>query len=89
MCRSFFECEQAKLPVLTYVTLHNPLLCPIGVFTFQTAAVGREEAEVVREALAQYLRQTDPEAIKGVIADFQERMTSLERKLAGLDRLVS
>jgi len=32
------------------------------------AAAGRKEAEVVREALAQYLGQTDPAAVKGAIA---------------------
>jgi RHH-type rel operon transcriptional repressor/antitoxin RelB len=49
---------------------------------------GRKEAEIVREALGQYLGQTDPAAVKGAIADLQERMTSLEQKLAGLGRLV-
>lgn len=52
-------------------------------------AAGRKESEVVREALAQYLNRTDPAAVKGAIADLQERMTVLERKLAGLGRLVS
>lgn len=52
------------------------------------AAAGRKEAEVVREALAQYLGQTDPSRVKGAIADLQERVASLERKLAGLSRLV-
>jgi predicted DNA-binding protein len=51
-------------------------------------ASGRKEAEVVREALAQYLGETDPSAVKGVIADLQDRVASLERKLAGLGRLV-
>lgn len=53
------------------------------------AAAGRKEAEVVREAISQYLGQTDPGSVKGAIADLQERMTSLERKLVGLGRLVS
>jgi RHH-type rel operon transcriptional repressor/antitoxin RelB len=52
------------------------------------AAAGRKEAEVVREALAQYLGQTDPAAVKGAIADLQNRVANLERKLAGLGRLV-
>jgi RHH-type rel operon transcriptional repressor/antitoxin RelB len=52
------------------------------------AAAGRKEAEVVREALAQYLGQTDPSAVKGAIALLEDRVASLERKLAGLGRLV-
>lgn len=51
-------------------------------------ASGRKEAEVVREALAQYLGQTDPAAVRGALADLQERVTSLERKLSRLGRLV-
>lgn len=50
-------------------------------------AAGRKEAEVVREALAQYLGQTDPAAVKGAIADLQSRLATVERKLAGLGRL--
>ena len=49
-------------------------------------AAGRKEAEIVREALAQYLGKTDPTAVKGAISDLQERVASLERKLAGLGR---
>ena len=52
------------------------------------AAAGRKEAEVIREALAQYLGQTDPAVIKGVIASLEDRMATLERKLAGLGRLI-
>ncbi len=48
------------------------------------AAAGRKEAEVVREALAQYLGQTDPAAVKGAIASLQDRVTDLERKLGRL-----
>jgi RHH-type rel operon transcriptional repressor/antitoxin RelB len=44
-------------------------------------ASGRKEAEVVREALAQYLGRTDPAAVKGTISDLQDRVTNLERKL--------
>lgn len=50
---------------------------------------GRKEAEVVREAIAQYLGQTDPLAVKGAIASMEDRLASVERKLAGLGRLVS
>jgi RHH-type rel operon transcriptional repressor/antitoxin RelB len=52
------------------------------------AASGRKEAEIVRDAIAQYLGKTDPTAVKGAISDLQERVASLERKLAGLGRLV-
>ncbi len=51
-------------------------------------ASGRREAEIVREALAEYLGKTDPSAVKGAIASLEDRVTSLERKLAGLGRLV-
>lgn len=72
----------------------SPILaarCPVG-WHIQiqeiAAAAGRKESEVVREAIAQYLGQTDPNSVKGALADLQERMTSVERKLAGLGRLV-
>lgn len=48
------------------------------------AAAGRKEAEVVREALAQYLGRTDPSSVKGASSDLQDRVTSLERKLRRL-----
>ena len=48
------------------------------------SASGRKEAEVVREAITQYLGKTDPSAVKGVIASLEERVSVLERKLAGL-----
>ncbi len=51
-------------------------------------AAGRKEAEIVRDAIAQYLGKTDPSNVKGAIADLQERVVNLERKLAGLGRLV-
>jgi len=51
-------------------------------------ASGRKEAEVAREALAQYLGETDPAAVKGAIISLEDRVTTLERKLAGLARLV-
>lgn len=52
------------------------------------SAAGRKEAEIVREALAQYLGKTDPTAVKGAIASLEDRVTMLERKLVGLGRLV-
>ncbi len=52
------------------------------------SAAGRKEAEIVRDAIAQYLGQTDPNSVKGAIASLEDRVTSLERKLAGLGRLV-
>jgi RHH-type rel operon transcriptional repressor/antitoxin RelB len=50
------------------------------------AASGRKEAEVVREALGQYLGKTDPDNIKGAIADLQDRVAFLEQKLTPLER---
>jgi RHH-type rel operon transcriptional repressor/antitoxin RelB len=51
-------------------------------------ASGRKEAEVIREALGQYLGKTDPGSIKGAIANLEDRVADLERKLAGLGRRV-
>ena len=51
-------------------------------------SAGRKEAEIVREAIAQYLGKTDPTAVKGAIASLEDRVVSLEGKLAGLRRLV-
>jgi RHH-type rel operon transcriptional repressor/antitoxin RelB len=51
-------------------------------------ASGKKEAEIVREAIAAYLGKTDPSAVKGVIASLEDRVTSLERRLAELGRLV-
>jgi RHH-type rel operon transcriptional repressor/antitoxin RelB len=51
-------------------------------------AAGRKEAEIVRDAIAQYLGKTDPNSVKGAIASLEDRVASLERKLAGLGRLV-
>ena len=51
-------------------------------------AAGRKEAEIVREALGQYLGKNDPGTIKGTIADLQDRVANVERKLASLGRLV-
>ena len=48
------------------------------------AAAGRKEAEIVRDAIAQYLGKTDPTAVKGAISDLQERVINLERKLGRL-----
>jgi len=47
-------------------------------------AAGRKEAEVVREALAQYLGKTDPSSVKGALADLQERVKHLEQKWSRL-----
>jgi RHH-type rel operon transcriptional repressor/antitoxin RelB len=52
------------------------------------ALSGRKEAEVVREALAQYLGKTDPRSVKGALADLQDRVANVERKLISLGRLV-
>ncbi len=52
------------------------------------SAAGRKEAEIVREALAQYLGKTDSSSVKGAIADLQDRVANVERKLISLGRLV-
>ena len=52
------------------------------------SASGRKEAEIVREALGEYLGKTDPASVKGAIASLEDRVASLEGKLAGLGRLV-
>jgi RHH-type rel operon transcriptional repressor/antitoxin RelB len=52
------------------------------------AASGRREAEVVREALGEYLGKTDPGSIKGAISSLESRVADLERQLASLGRLV-
>ena len=51
-------------------------------------AAGRKEAEIVREALGEYLGKTDLGSVKGAIASLEDRVTCLEQKLAGLGRLV-
>ena len=51
-------------------------------------AAGRKEAEIVRDAIAQYLGKTDPTAVKGAISNLEDRVANLEQKLAGLGRLV-
>lgn len=51
-------------------------------------AAGRKEAEIVREALGQYLGKNDPGSIKGAIASLEDRVADLDRKLAGNGRLV-
>lgn len=43
-------------------------------------AAGREKAEILREALAQYLGKTDPAAVNGAITDLQKRVTELEQR---------
>lgn len=52
------------------------------------SAAGRKEAEIVRDAIAQYLGKTDPRSVKGAINDLQDRVANMERKLASLGRLV-
>jgi RHH-type rel operon transcriptional repressor/antitoxin RelB len=52
------------------------------------ASAGRKEAEIVRDAIAQYLGKTDPSSVKGAIASLEDRVNNLERKLVGLGRLV-
>ena len=42
-------------------------------------AAGRKEAEIVREAIAQYLGLTDPNSVKGTLEDLQERVANVER----------
>ena len=51
-------------------------------------ATGRKEAEVVREALGQYLGKNDLGSINGDFASKEDRVTSLERKFVGLLKLV-
>lgn len=52
------------------------------------ATVSRyRKAEVVRETLAQYLDKTDPASVKEAIADWQDSLNELGRKLAKLRRL--
>ena len=51
-------------------------------------ASGRKEAEIIREAIGQYLGKTDLGSVKGAIANLEDRVASLERKLASLGRLV-
>jgi RHH-type rel operon transcriptional repressor/antitoxin RelB len=41
-------------------------------------ASGRKEAEVVREALGQYLGKNDLGSIKGAIASLEDRVADLE-----------
>lgn len=47
-------------------------------------ATGRKEAEIVREAIANYLGENDPGSVKGAIATLQNRVATLERKLSRL-----
>ncbi|MCL1475696.1 CopG family transcriptional regulator [Argonema antarcticum] len=51
-------------------------------------ATGRTEAQIVREAIGKYLGKNDPTAVRGAIADLEERVTKIETKLSGLGRLV-
>ncbi len=51
------------------------------------SATGRKEAEIVREALGEYLGKTDLGSVKGALADLQDRVTRLEQKLTRSGRL--
>ena len=51
-------------------------------------AAGRKEAEIVRDAIAQYLGKADATSVKGAISDLQDRVANVERKLISLGRLV-
>ena len=51
-------------------------------------ASGRKEAEIVREALGQYLGKNDLGSVKGAISSLEYRVADLERQLASLGRLV-
>lgn len=58
------------------------------LFSAIALATGRKEAEVVREALGQYLGKNDPGRIKGAISSLKDRVADLERQMASLGRLV-
>ena len=51
-------------------------------------ATGRKEAEIVREALGQYLGKNDLGSVKGAISSLESRVADLERQMASLGRLV-
>ena len=51
-------------------------------------ASGRKEAEVVREAIAKYLGETDPAAIKSILEQHEARLAEVERKLGALGKLI-
>ncbi len=51
------------------------------------SATGRKEAEIVREALGEYLGKTDLGSVKGALADLQDRVTRLEQKFTRSGRL--
>jgi RHH-type rel operon transcriptional repressor/antitoxin RelB len=51
-------------------------------------ATGRKEAEIVREALGQYLGKNDLGSVKLAISSLEYRVADLERQLASLGRLV-
>ena len=50
-------------------------------------ATGRKQAEVVREAITQYLGETDSTTIIGTLEDMQQRLAVVKRKLAGFWKL--
>ncbi|MBR8840814.1 MAG: hypothetical protein DSM106950_44330 [Stigonema ocellatum SAG 48.90 = DSM 106950] len=51
-------------------------------------ASGRTEAQIVREAIAAYLGQVNPDGVATALASLQSRVEILEGKLAGNGRLV-
>jgi RHH-type rel operon transcriptional repressor/antitoxin RelB len=46
-------------------------------------ATKRKEAEVLREAIAEYLGRIDADSVKDTIADLQDRVVRLERRVRG------
>jgi RHH-type rel operon transcriptional repressor/antitoxin RelB len=52
-------------------------------------ATGKKEAEVVREAITQYLGEADPTTITRTLEDMQQRLAAVERKLAGFGKFIS
>ncbi|NEP02030.1 MAG: hypothetical protein F6K58_25905 [Symploca sp. SIO2E9] len=51
-------------------------------------ASGRKEAEVVREAIAKYLGEANPDTIKSTLEQHEQRLAEVERKLGALGQLI-
>jgi predicted DNA-binding protein len=49
---------------------------------------GKSESEILREAVGQYLKKHDPNAIKGTLEDVQLRLSTVEQKVGRLLKLV-